>query len=180
MNSEAVKFTDRLTKAFKKDLENLPFAIEDIKCEYLVDFEAFMFNNIQEYYPEMYYGANESSEIETKDLIIDCMSEDYNRIIKVGTAEYNKNWFIGLYTKGMMWIAPIQNKFFKLEDLSINYIHNNLGSSSFVPYSDKKRYKLTSSMLHSNAVKYIEDMIKPNPLMDMLDDEERDLFKGVF
>jgi len=186
MNWEDVKFTDRLTKVFK-DLpynevpnNNLSDYILDKKAEYLIDFETFMVNRIQELYPEIYSGTNQTSQIETKNLIIDCTSKDSNRIIKLGTAEYNKNWFIGLNVTNMMWIAPIQNKFFKLEDLNINYISDNLDINSFIPYSDKNKYKLSSSILHSNAVKYIKDMIKPNPILDKLDDEERNIFKGVF
>jgi hypothetical protein len=178
MNYQHVKFTDRLTKVIK-DFKDLPYGevsrkpylnlsdyILDKKAEYFTDFETFMVNRIQVLYPEIYSEANQTSQIETKNLIIDCMSKDFNRIIKVGTAKYNKNWFIGLTVTNMMWIAPIQNKFFKFEDLSINYISDNID--------------INSSILHSNAVKYIKDMIKPNPILDKLDDEERNIFKGVF
>ena len=59
---------------------------------------------------------------------------------------------------------PIQNKIFDFNDIDLNYIHSTL----------EKKYDFLL------VQDYLKKLVGPNPIMDKLDKEERDIFKGVF
>jgi hypothetical protein len=182
MRPEDVKFSDRLTKVFK-NLKGLPRTKEgdlwddqsiedyilDKKEEYLMEFEMSIASRIDYIHPEFGFEGRKRGMVKVKNLIVDCIEEKGNGnrySIKVGMVEVDNFMFVG-FTVGMMaWAGKVQNKIFKFSDLNINHIHDNID--------------ITNSIQDSDATEYIKDMIKPNPIMDKLDKEERDLFKGVF
>jgi len=182
MNPNNVKFSTRLTKVFK-DLKGLPRSnnendlwndqlienyILDKKGEYLMEFEMSMAGRLDYMHPEFGFEGRRRGMVNVKDLTVDCIEEkNGNRYsIKVGMVEVDNFMFVG-FTVGMMaWAGQIKNKVFKFEDLNINHIHDNID--------------ITTSIENSAATEYIKNMIKPNPILDKLDDEERNIFKGVF
>ena len=181
MNPNNVNFSNRLTKVFK-DLKGLPRNEEgDLwddqsikahtlikKLTYLEEFEMSIANRIDYMHPEFGFEGRKRGMINVKDLTVDCIEEKNGDrySIKVGMVEVDNFMFVG-FTVGMMaWAGKVQNKVFKFSDLNINHIHDNID--------------LTTSIQDSDATEYIKNLIKPNPILDNLDDEERNIFRGVF
>ena len=59
------------------------------------------------------------------------------------------------------YFFPVENSIFKFSDLDIEYINEHINESETIK-------------------NYIKKLTEPMPIMDKLDDEERDIFKGVF
>jgi len=180
MNPRDVKFTDRLNRIFKNlegetrnnagdlwDDESIGNYILEEKEKYLSQYEMLVTSRIDYIHPEFGFENRRVGMVQVKNLIVDCIESNGARYsIRIGTVKFDNFIFVGFVVGLMTWVGQVKNKVFELKDLSINYIHDSID--------------LNSSIENSTATEYIKNMIKPNPLMDMLDDEERDLFKGVF
>ena len=122
-----------------------------------------------------------SCGVELLKLVVDFFhsKRDGNYDIKLGLGQgmggkYSKDEnFLVFMVDVHRRILPIQNKIFDFNDIDIDFIHNSL---------EKEGYKSINSdfFWHSAAMRYLEDLTKPMPIMDKLDKEERDIFKGVF
>jgi hypothetical protein len=127
----------------------------------------FVTSRIDYIHPEFGFEGRKVGMVQVKNLIVDCIESNGSRYsIRIGTVEVDNFIFVGFVVGMMTWVGQVKNKIFKLEDLNINHIHDSID--------------LTSSIQNSAATEYIKNMIKPNPIMDKLDDEERNIFKGVF
>ena len=122
-----------------------------------------------------------SSGIYLLKLIVDFFQSkrdgNYNIILGLGQGmggKYSKDEnFLVFMVDVHRRILPIENNIFDFNDIDIDFIHNSL---------EKEGYKSINSdfFWHSAAMRYLEDLAKPMPIMDKLDREERDIFKGVF
>jgi len=95
-------------------------------------------------------------------------AESARPIFGVGLAESDNRKYIVFFGHGNFKFEqmyfPIKNKLFKFSDIDLKFIHSSLEKNWDF-------YSLDS---------YFKELTKPMPLMDMLDDEEREIFKGVF
>lgn len=97
-------------------------------------------------------------------------SESGRPIFGVGLAESDHHRYIVFFGHGKFnfhqLYFPIKNKLFKFSDIDLKFIHSTL----------EKKHDYYSLDIDS----YFKELTKPMPVMDHLDKEERDIFKGVF
>lgn len=198
MNPNDVQFTKRMTDLYLRlkgkprtkegelwDDESIEKEIEKKKTGYLESFEQSMATAIDYSHPELGFEYRRKGMVHIKKLIIDTFHEHptdeysarYSLFLGLGVVPKNVDliedlYFIGFRVGLVIRTFQIKSKSFDFNDLSINHIHDMIQSDVFAI--------LNSSIDDSAPVKYIEKTIKPNPIMDKLDKEERDIFKGVF
>jgi len=151
MKPEDVQYTERMVEYSKIDF------YKTTKQHYLDSFKeamnrALYFNNV---------CFDENTPLDIKNLIVDCKKG-------IGTySVYSIGFFMISSDKKTKYVGmnyyffPVENSVFKFSDLDIEYINEHINESETIK-------------------NYIKKLTEPMPIMDKLDDEERNIFKGVF
>jgi hypothetical protein len=152
MKPDDVQYTERMVEYNKIDF------YKTTKEQYLNEFKGAMDHAL---WSKGY--MDKEVPLDIKNLIVDCKKGlGVTTVYSIGffmISSDKKTKYVGIHNL----FFPVENSVFKFSDLDIDYINNHI-----------------NEFYQSTIKNYIKKLTEPMPIIDKLDDEERNIFKGVF
>jgi hypothetical protein len=112
--------------------------------------------------------TKEVKPFEIEDIKVDVNENHWIDISIIKLLEDNSRFLLISipYTTSNSQLIPIQASFFELKDVNFKELFKLQGSAP--------------NYIQTKTVKYLQDLVKDNPILNKLDRKERDIFKGIF